>query len=157
MEKTPALEYEVIVCSEIADKGIDALHEAFADNSSNTELNERLKEIYESLTEEQKDRHESHKDANFNDLHKRQIAHYLESFSSNVKFNKMSTVCISAFVKLYLSDIIIKAREVAKLEGHTSPIEPHHVNRAYQNLKIQKRVPRRRFSRQLALSLQHFN
>ncbi|KAG4306148.1 hypothetical protein PORY_000136 [Pneumocystis oryctolagi] len=106
----------------------------------------RLKVLLDSFNEDQMQRYEIFRRANLDRSSFRRMVNSMlnQSITPNI------CIVISGFVKVFIGEIIEKARDVQQRWGHTGPLAPDHLREAYRLYKRDtKRMPQSRTHRRL--------
>ncbi|GIL60388.1 hypothetical protein Vafri_14993 [Volvox africanus] len=104
------------------------------------------KEVFDSLTEEQKNRYEVFMRSS---LPKPKMKKLMQSIFHNVVPNEKAVIAMCGISKLFVGELVELARVCASQEGHTGPLLPRHIHRAYQQLAVQGKLPHRNNARRL--------
>ncbi|KAG5513721.1 hypothetical protein PMAC_000759 [Pneumocystis sp. 'macacae'] len=106
----------------------------------------RLKILLDSFNEDQMRRYEIFRRANLDRSSFRRMVNSMlnQSITPNI------CIVISGFVKVFIGEIIEKARDIQQQWGHTGPLAPDHLREAYRIYKRDtKRMPQSRTHRRL--------
>ncbi|KAG2444313.1 hypothetical protein HXX76_001070 [Chlamydomonas incerta] len=99
------------------------------------------KEVFDSLTEEQKSRFEAFMRSS---IPKPKMKKLMTAILRNAVPNERAIIAMCGISKLFLGELVEMARVCASQEGHTGPLLPRHVHRAYQQLGGMGRLPHTR-------------
>ncbi|GLC39495.1 hypothetical protein PLESTB_001808400 [Pleodorina starrii] len=104
------------------------------------------KEVFDSLTEEQKNRYEVFMRSS---LPKPKMKKLMQAILHNVVPNEKAVIAMCGISKLFVGELVELARVCASLEGHQGPLLPRHIHRAYQQLGAQGKLPHRNSTRRM--------
>ncbi|EFJ43650.1 hypothetical protein VOLCADRAFT_106752 [Volvox carteri f. nagariensis] len=104
------------------------------------------KEVFDSLTEEQKNRYEVFMRSS---LPKPKMKKLMQAILLNAVPNEKAVIAMCGISKLFVGELVELARVCASQEAHTGPLLPRHVHRAYQQLGLQGKLPHRNNARRM--------
>ncbi|GIL80555.1 hypothetical protein Vretimale_16023 [Volvox reticuliferus] len=104
------------------------------------------REVFDSLTEEQKNRYEVFMRSS---LPKPKMKKLMQAILHNVVPNEKAVIAMCGISKLFVGELVELARVCASQEGHTGPLLPRHIHRAYQQLGMQGKLPHRNNTRRM--------
>eukprot|EP00198_Chlamydomonas_reinhardtii_P000087 XP_001689422.1 predicted protein [Chlamydomonas reinhardtii] len=87
--------------------------------------------VFDSLTEQQKSRFEAFMRSS---IPKPKMKKLMTAILRNAVPNERAIIAMCGISKLFLGELVEMARVCASQEGHTGPLLPRHVHRAYQQL-----------------------
>ncbi|ORY89889.1 TAFII28-domain-containing protein [Syncephalastrum racemosum] len=97
-----------------------------------TDLQKRI--LLENFSNEQLQRYEGYRRSALNRTNvKRLVSHVL-----NQQCSQTMSIVVAGFTKVYVGEIIEKAREVMEEWGHTGAIRPEHLREADRRYKKEK-------------------
>ncbi|KAL8160762.1 hypothetical protein V2J09_002299 [Rumex salicifolius] len=96
--------------------------------------------ILSQFTEEQMSRYESFRRSKFN---KAKMIRLLVSISGSQNIPVKMTIAVSICAKMFVGDLVEKARVVMIERNDSGLIRPCHIREAYRRLKIEGKLPRR--------------
>ncbi|PNW88028.1 hypothetical protein CHLRE_01g011350v5 [Chlamydomonas reinhardtii] len=99
------------------------------------------KEVFDSLTEQQKSRFEAFMRSS---IPKPKMKKLMTAILRNAVPNERAIIAMCGISKLFLGELVEMARVCASQEGHTGPLLPRHVHRAYQQLGGLGKLPHTR-------------
>ncbi|KAG2447050.1 hypothetical protein HYH02_007801 [Chlamydomonas schloesseri] len=99
------------------------------------------KEVFDSLTEEQKSRFEAFMRSS---IPKPKMKKLMTAILRNAVPNERAIIAMCGISKLFLGELVELARVCASQEGHTGPLLPRHIHRAYQQLGGMGKLPHTR-------------
>ncbi|GFR46979.1 hypothetical protein Agub_g8631 [Astrephomene gubernaculifera] len=104
------------------------------------------KEVFDSLTEEQKNRYEVFMRSS---LPKPKMKRLMQAILRNAVPNEKAVIAMCGISKLFVGELVETARGCASQEGHTGPLLPRHIHRAYQQLGAAGKLPHRANARRV--------
>ncbi|KAG4301933.1 hypothetical protein PCANB_002031 [Pneumocystis canis] len=131
---------------EINDYGTSIISYNTQWTKSEDEEKMRLKILLDSFNEDQMQRYEIFRRANLDRSSFRRMVNSIlnQSITPNI------CIVISGFVKVFIGEIIEKARDIQQQWGHTGPLAPEHLREAYRLYKLEsKRMPQNRSCKRL--------
>ncbi|KXZ46416.1 hypothetical protein GPECTOR_44g9 [Gonium pectorale] len=104
------------------------------------------KEVFDSLTEEQKNRYEVFMRSA---LPKPKMKKLMQAVLHNAQPAEKAVIAMCGIAKLFVGELVENARVAAAQEGYTGPLLPRHIHRAYQQLAAVGKLPSRGGSRRI--------
>jgi len=98
-----------------------------------------MKAKFDAMTELQRNRYEEYRRST---LPKARMKKLIEELTGQ-KSNEKVIIALNAITKLFLGDVVERARVIAAYQGHTGALLPTHLRQAYRQLDNERKVPHR--------------
>ncbi|KAL4325545.1 hypothetical protein GQ457_11G018590 [Hibiscus cannabinus] len=104
----------------------------------------KMQAILSQFTENQMSRYESFRRSA---LQKSNMRRLLVSITGSQKISLPMTIVVCGIAKMFVGELVEKARMVMTERKESGPIRPCHIREAYRRLKLEGKVPRRSVQR----------
>ncbi|KAK8975989.1 hypothetical protein V6N11_025492 [Hibiscus sabdariffa] len=104
----------------------------------------KMQAILSQFTEDQMSRYESFRRSA---LQKSNMRRLLVSITGSQKISLPMTIVVCGIAKMFVGELVEKARMVMTERKESGPIRPCHIREAYRRLKLEGKVPKRSVQR----------
>ncbi|CAK8575454.1 unnamed protein product [Lathyrus sativus] len=104
----------------------------------------RLQNVFFQFTEEQMSRYESFRRAAFQKATMRRV---LATIAGTQSISKPVLVVVSGITKMFVGDVVERARIIMNERKESGPIQPCHLREAHRRLKLEGKVFKRKVPR----------
>ncbi|KAE8677202.1 Transcription initiation factor TFIID subunit 11 [Hibiscus syriacus] len=104
----------------------------------------KMQTILSQFTEDQMSRYESFRRSA---LQKSNMRRLLVSITGSQKISLPMTIVVCGIAKMFVGELVEKARMVMTERKESGPIRPCHIREAYRQLKLEGKVPKRSVQR----------
>ncbi|XP_010538641.1 PREDICTED: transcription initiation factor TFIID subunit 11-like [Tarenaya hassleriana] len=107
--------------------------------SGDTSTADKMQDVFSQFTGDQMNRYESYRRSAFQ---RSSMKRLLTSITGTQTINLQITIVMCSIAKMFVGDLVEKARTVMGERKDSGPIRPCHIREAYRRLKLEGKVPK---------------